>query len=721
MPPVAAGAILSGFIAGSTLSAIAFSWTAFAGSLILGGLSYALTPKPKSSSAGQGVQPGTVAVRQPDLTRTYTYGHTRVVRGYAHMESTNSNKDLHLILMLTQGPLRAINEIWVNDYCIPNDWIDVNGNVTQGRYKDYLKVYKHLGATDQLADAQAVLNMPNWTVNHRLQGIAYLYLVMIKNQDVYPTGVPNITAIVEGPLLYDYRISAPRWSTSISLFATDYILKPYGFASTAADVDGVNLAAQANICDEIVTVTNEPFEATAVDAATDIITLAGDLLTLQFGDRVRVSTTGTLPTGLSAGTDYYVIPYQIKDKPRLLLATTFNNSMDKVQIDLTTAGSGVMTVTKTGEPRYHGAGVIDTERTLAENLNNICNSMAGRAINIAGKWTLLAGAWRTPSVQLGIGDMRGSGLSWKNGLSMSDSANIVKGLFNGPATYYQDIDYPSARYQTFIDQDLGVEAPKDINLLMTSRPTTAQRIAKIELFRFRQDIGASCDFSMKAMQCQPGDVVGITMDHIGWDEKNFELTQFTFDANPQGLFTKTTLRETAQEIYDWSAGEAIFYDPAPNTTLTNAYDVLAPSGVAYNSRITDTVQGDQFATLQLEWDLHPDAFVREYGQFELQFRLSNPANGPEDNWSPGFMVSGRLTSSDVVTASIGTYYDLRIRAINNIGVRSGWSPIYEAIVGSSGGVTTTDDWGLASATPGVFKDWGAASSTPTFFEDWGFA
>lgn len=689
--------------------------SAFAGSLILGGLSYALTPKPKKPSTdGFAQQPGTVAVRQPDLTRTLLYGASRAVRGYAHMVSTNSNKDLHLIIMLCQGEARAIREVWVGDYAIPEDWIDANGNVTQGRYAGYLKIKKHLGAPDQAADLDAVANIPEWTTDHRLQGICYIYAVLNRNQDVYPSGVPNITAVVEGPTIYDPRTDARVWTTNIPLHCYDFISKPYGFAARADDVDLLNIAAQASIGDEMVAVTAEPFNVASVDDSTDIITLAGDVLTLQYGDRVQVSSTGSLPGGLSALTDYYVIPYQIKDTPRIMLATSLDNAMARTQINLSSAGSGTITVTKNAEPRYHGGGEIDTADEIGDILGAMVTCMAGRAINVAGKWTLLAGAWRAPAIELGIEDMRGTGANIKTALSMSESYNRVQGLFNGPATLYQETNYPSAFYSTFLAQDLGIESIKELNLPYCTRPTTAQRIAKIELYRGRQEIAFSSDYSMKALQVQCGDNASVTIERFGWDEKAFECTSFAFDASEEVLITKLGFRETAEAIFDWSAGEAIDYDPAPNTTLTDPFNVSAPTGVAFNSRYIETAGGDSIYTLQLQWDEHPDAFVTQYGDFEVQFKLS-----AESTWLPGFFVDGSLTQTDVVTASNGVEYDLRIRARNNLGVRSAWSTILEASVGSSGGVTTGLDYGAVGDSPVVLEDWGSVGDSPATLEDYG--
>lgn len=718
---VAAVTVATGGAAGF---AIGFSWTSFAGSLILGGLSMALTPKPQKTSSNNfsgalnTVGNSTVAVRQPNMSRQHVYGHTRITRGYAHMQSTGLNGVLHMILILCEGELRSINEVWVNDYCIPQDWIDANGNVTQGRYAGYMTIRKHLGAPNQSADSNAVSAMPsNWSNDHRLRGTAYLYITMTKNQDIYPTGVPNISAVVEGPNVYDPRISGNRWTTNIALYANDFLRSTrYGYGVADDDIDDVNTAAQANICDEIVAVTAQDNDIVSYDVSGNTITIEGDILDLQFGDQIQI-IGGTPPTGLSTGVSYYVIPYQVKTTPRIQLATSLNNAMDKVVIDFSGAGSGGV-IRKTGEPRYHGSGIFDTEAILNDTLNDLCSSMAGRAIYIGGRWTLIAGAWRTPTIDLGIGDIRGNGMGFKNSLTMAQSFNEVKGIFVSPLNFYQNSDYPAAVYQQFIDDDNGVLSSKNINLPFTTRPTTAQRIAKIELFKGRQDIVFTATFSTKAFQLQPGDTVNLDIDRLGWENKPFEVTEFAFDVADGNLVTRLTLRETAQAIYDWSQGEAIDFDPAPNTNLPSPFDVLVPTGVKYNSRETGTANGDTVFSLQLQWDLHPDMFVREFGDFELQFKLS-----ADPTWLPSFKVDGQLTQSDVLTSTVGVFYDLRIRAINNLGVRSNWVTLYNVVVGSSGGVSETRDYRYVyePVGSGDFYDYGSVADAVTSSEDWGNA
>jgi flagellar hook-associated protein 3 FlgL len=75
------------------------------------------------------------------------------------------------------------------------------------------------------------------------------------------------------------------------------------------------------------------------DAGTDALTVSGSYTT---GARIRISSTGTLPGGLSADTDYYVIsaaPGSIQ-----LAATLADARAGTPVIDLTSAGTGTISV-----------------------------------------------------------------------------------------------------------------------------------------------------------------------------------------------------------------------------------------------------------------------------------------------------------------------------------------------------------------------------------------
>ena len=83
------------------------------------------------------------------------------------------------------------------------------------------------------------------------------------------------------------------------------------------------------------------FANTDVTVATDLITVTAnpELIT---GRKVRLTTTGTLPTGLSLLTDYYVI---VISSTTIKLATTLANAVAGTAIDITAQGTGTNTVT----------------------------------------------------------------------------------------------------------------------------------------------------------------------------------------------------------------------------------------------------------------------------------------------------------------------------------------------------------------------------------------
>ena len=94
------------------------------------------------------------------------------------------------------------------------------------------------------------------------------------------------------------------------------------------------------------------FSTFTADAGTDICTHTN--INLLPYSRVQVSTTTTLPAGLSAATNYFVI--KVTDTT-CKLATSYANAVAGTAIDITSTGTGTHTI-NTLLPRYtNGAGV----------------------------------------------------------------------------------------------------------------------------------------------------------------------------------------------------------------------------------------------------------------------------------------------------------------------------------------------------------------------------
>lgn len=132
------------------------------------------------------------------------------------------------------------------------------------------------------------------------------------------------------------------------------------------------------------------FTTSEVDTANDRIQLSYSDYPNKFapGTRVRFTTTGTLPTGLSAGTDYYV--YQaFRDRYLALPRLSFVSSLGGSPIDITSVGSGTGTITvfpRWGSNLDHDIGNIGLVTLLLTEWDSSSGGSVTGINTITSKW-----------------------------------------------------------------------------------------------------------------------------------------------------------------------------------------------------------------------------------------------------------------------------------------------------------------------------------------------
>lgn len=114
------------------------------------------------------------------------------------------------------------------------------------------------------------------------------------------------------------------------------------------------------------TTTNEVVAATSVNVAQSLFAIASNNTKWVTGMAVQLTTTGTLPGGLSLATTYYIIR---NDATSIKFASTLANAQNSVVITLTTQGTGNHTVTWTSTTRT--LGEIGGEESHAINSNEL--------------------------------------------------------------------------------------------------------------------------------------------------------------------------------------------------------------------------------------------------------------------------------------------------------------------------------------------------------------
>lgn len=704
-------AVAAGVGVGSTIAAgvitWGFSWGAFAASMVMSAASALLSPKPKSSSYDS-VQSGTSQqFRQAVPVREIVYGQVRKSGAMAYMPSTGGNKYQHLVILLATHEVKKIGEIIVGDVSITDDMLDSDGNVISGRYAGVMRIRKHLGSPSQAADSFLVAECPEWTENHKLSGIAYLAVRLTWSQSKFPSGMPAISAWIDGKLLKDPRDGQVKFSQNLPLMIRDYLTDvPIGMAVEEEFINDEICSESANTADEYVTVEDVTANILSVDQTKNLITVEGDRLAFQLGDKVRLSS-GVI-AGLSAGVDYYAVPYQRTGVSRLQLATSYINACAGIVIDLGTGSVGVLK--KIAEPRYHGGGIFKMSAEPISNIQELVSCCAGMLPYAGGTWRIYVGSYRLPSVHLSEADLAGA-MTMTTKISKRDRFNRIQGTYKSPVNDGNAASYPVVKNAYYEAAD-GQILKKDFDQPFTQRTCQAQRVGKILQESARQEIIISAPFKLTAFKLQLGDTFYFTFPRYGFVNKIFEVTNWKIVAEGAAPVIQMTFKETSSACFEWNSGEETRVDPAPNTSLSSVFHVDYPTDINITVGEVATEQGDKTYEFKISWTPPVDGFVTEGGKFEVQFKESDALN-----YRPSYPVDGKETTTQINQVRPGISYDIRIRSINALGVPSEWTYYVGFTVNSTVGASSSIDYGLYSAAATAFLDDGDFLTAPSFFED----
>ena len=308
------------------------------------------------------------------------------------------------------------------------------------------------------------------------------------------------------------------------------------------------------------------------------------------------------------------------------------------------------------EPRYTMNGVLTANTKHSDILGRMMTACAGTLFWDGGKWQLVAADYTAPTKVLTLDDLR-SGINLDTRTNLRDQFNAVQGVFNNAEARWITADYPPFKSAAFAAEDGGEETALDLELPLTTSAATAQRIAKLTLFRGREQMTLTADFGMNALDVEVGEIIALTIDRYGWDEKEFEVVGWKFGPNQDAgdLRVTLTLRETSEAAFDWNAEESeiisnnsalLAFDDVPTLGIP-AQDIV-PSLRIVREKLTEVI------TINVTTG-RPEAVDR----VEVQF-----AEAGTSDWKS--LGSGGLGTYEAVDLPPGDY-KFRARAINSFG------------------------------------------------------
>jgi hypothetical protein len=226
-------------------------------SLLLSAVSKALMPKAK-------LQDRKVSVRAAASPRDLVYGRVRKGGNIVFVHTAGSASEvLHMVVVFAGHQIQEIGNIYFNDeLAIPagTPW-------GTGRFGIYASCDRRNGTPGQPAFSDLASRFPDkWTASHTLSGCAAVYMVLAFNTDIYPSGIPNISADIFGKNdILDPRTGLRGYTTNAALCVADYMsLTDFSLGAQIGAADGIDttsLIEAANICDEVVAVPGGGTEA----------------------------------------------------------------------------------------------------------------------------------------------------------------------------------------------------------------------------------------------------------------------------------------------------------------------------------------------------------------------------------------------------------------------------------------------------------------------------
>lgn len=599
----------------------------------------------------------------PSTPRKAVFGTTAMPLDLRYHESSGTNQEyVDYIVAVAAHKVKSIDEIWFEEKLA---W-SASGGVT-ATYTGYLTITTRTEGT--AANTIAINGGSKWGTSRRLTGCAYVHLRIKRTGNTKTAesplvgGLPSrVTIIGDGAPLYDPRKDSTVPGGSGSHRATDQTT--WGAYTDADDTD--NPALQ--------------------------------LLWWLIGWKIN--------SKLSVGCG---VPYTRIDMESFITAA---NICDET-VALATGGT---------QKRYRTSGTASDADDRMDIINNFLMSMNATLRDSGGKLTLtvMKNDLADYTLHLDEQDMLGE-FDWQQTRGLTENYNLARGRFIDPSqnSLYQLVDYPEVG---FASPD-GVERVMSVDLYYVEDGRRAQRLAKQILQRNQYRGMFSAVFNAKALGCQVGDVVLMSLEALGWSNKPFRVVsqEIRFDGQ-----VPLALVEESAAIYAWDREDSAPVTPtAPtvynplNSPFILGIDVAGTtadwSGVIDDNGDKPENNADVTANAVPSLDqVAPVAFAADYlgvlsaGQLPKNINVIRRRGGTDVSSSTTWSIISQtgisgvtvtVSSSGIVTipsgATIGTSSTIEVRSVRDgttldarIGVtRNDAAP---PSTGSGGGTTVSD-------------------------------
>ena len=471
------------------------------------------------------------------------------------------------------------------------------GTNPASRYRYVMNL--HHGAATQTADPMLVASMPNWTSDHKLNGVAYIACHFGYDKEGIWSGVPQLTVQVRGKKVYDQRLDSTNggsgsqrvadattyaYSDNPALCFQDYIINnEYGKGIPTSKINFTTFATAANTCDVQV---DQPYFNGSSKAITwnggngnDYINITGtnanrDWWQNKVGELIDLTNSGgsTILDGV-----------QIKDVRR---DEFYDQSVNYDVFIGSTLGADYSSNTGTyllKVKRFTCNGYLDCNKNVMDNAKELLANMRGIFLYVDGKYEL--SIEDTGSSSFSITDahiIADAGITVDYGNKDKKANKVIVEFFNANKKYELDtatvLHSATTDASDYTSDDGGEVLEIKAEFPFITDPYIAYNMGKAILTRSRNQITMQFLGTPEMYKLNVGDIVDLTYAGLGFSGKVCRVE--ALELQPDGLVAVSLIEYF--DVYTWQV-------PAQEPTeelsnLPSAYAVKAPTGLAF----TDT-------------------------------------------------------------------------------------------------------------------------------------
>jgi hypothetical protein len=319
---------------------------------------------------------------------------------------------------------------------------------------------------------------------------------------------------------------------------------------------------------------------------------------------------------------------------------------------------------------------IDTSRSILDNVREFLKGCRGYLPYNAGKYNLIIETTGTASITLTEDNIIG-GYSLSTPTKNDRYNRVIVGFVNPDRNYQVDevqfppIDdsgLPSAdQHETMKTADGGFLLEGRFDFTTITSQYQAEEMAEVILRRSREALSLGINVDFNGYDLAIGEIVNITHSSLGFSAKPFRVIGITFN---QDLTVGLSLVEYQASHYTWAT--KVQATTVPSTNLPNPFNIQPPSSLTLDDTLIEYNQTPLIA-LDITVGASTDAFIDYY---QVEYKLSTDSN--YIIYAQGSGLNHRVLN--VIEQGI---YDVRVKAVNTLGVSSTYVSGQHTVVGST--------------------------------------